>query len=474
MKKQIVLLAALGASFFFYRCGNGPKTETAGGTTDTTFSFTAMPNPPADVPANAGEMALVQYAWQEFLALNWQSSYAKDSLKDHPDTTWQYKTDTLPFPETVVWETYAHRTELSPFYYPLRPFDSLCKYSYQNAPVPGAPGALFGLLHNLDETSEIGSCNMFAYTNRFSNNIYADSFIARYQAKVNKVEYNYIKDSFASQASLNFADSITGNYYDSIYVGRPIARQNKMITLPNGSIEVKSAWRLLSATDDATKYFRRKVIMYSYDPATKKFSYYNRYYALIGLHIIHKSPNHPSFVFATWEHVDVTKDSMQYVLLTQNEKYDSLGFKPVVQNRISRYSDLATKYVHDSLLPRTSIWRNYRLVGVQGTPTNDVAAPNFFLANYVIESDSLLARFHGSGFAHPFDKGNNVVYNNTLYSVGGCQGCHGAGAQHAGSDFSFIVDAPNTNPDKVAGKPLPPTDSMHTKLGLLKAKTKFR
>jgi hypothetical protein len=130
---------------------------------------------------------------------------------------------------------------------------------------------------------------------------------------------------------------------------------------------------------------------------------------------------------------------MKYNLLSQagSPSVDSGGLRQPVRNKISPVTSASTSYVH-KILPRNSIWQNYMLVGVQGKPTNnDTTQPNFFLANYVIESDSLLARFHGSGFANP------------LYSVGGCQGCHGGGAQHSGTDFSFIVNSPNANPDPV-------------------------
>src|SRR5688572_13882568 len=111
-QKNIIALIGISAvvSVMFYDCQSGPKeTETSGGI----FNFTASPYPPTDIDSNATDTALAAYAWQEFLALNWKSSYGLTGLKGEPDTTWTYISDKNGVPDTVVWETYAHRTELS-------------------------------------------------------------------------------------------------------------------------------------------------------------------------------------------------------------------------------------------------------------------------------------------------------------------------------------------------------------------------
>jgi hypothetical protein len=452
-KKIILLFIALGAiSIFFYNCHSSPTKPTQTGI----FSFTASYAVPNDTLVNASDTALAIYAWEEFLALNWKSSYGIDSLKGKPDTSWNYFSDSTTIPDAVVWETFAHRTELSPYHYPMRPFDSACRYSYQYTPVAGSGSPSFGLLHNLDETSEIGSCNLFAFVD--SNQLYADSFTVRYQAKTNRVEYDYIKNNFVNADSLKSTVNRTASYYNTKFAQPNSPRPGGLFNLPDGSIEVKTAWRQLKPSEDASKFFTRKVIVYSAQPTSgdTTFTYTNKTYALIGMHIIHKSKNHPSFVFATWEHIGVvSNDSMKYVLLNSgNPQVETLGFKTPIRNPIPTIEDLATEYVHQKLLPAKSVWQNYRLVGVQGTPTRDTTAPNFFLANYVIESDSLLARFHGAGFVAPFNGRANVVYKNDTFSIGGCQGCHGGGAQRNGADFSFIVNATNKMPDPIAGPPV--------------------
>lgn len=450
--RPLPLLVVTALSVLFYNCGS----DNFEAKTNPIFNFKASYNVPEDTSVNASDTALAQYAWEEFLALNWKSSYSKDGRKGMPDTLWNYATETSASPDTLVWETFAHRTELSPYNAPMRPFDSSCRYSYLYAPQPLNDSASFELLNNLDETNEIGSCNLFAFAD--SSSIYTDSFMVRYQAKTNKVEYEYIKNNFANQDSLDSVTARTQAYIKAKFANPNFADTSSpgsLLNLPDGSIEVKTAWRQLKSTEDASKFLTRKVIVYSAQPitGTNTFTYTNKTYALIGMHIIHKSKNHPSFVFATWEHVGVvSKDSMKYVLLDSSGKYDTLGLSAPIRNPISAIDSLATLYVHENLLPQGSVWQNYRLVGVQGTPGDSTDA-NFFLANYVIESDSLLARFHGAGFDSPFNRRANVVYLNDTFSIGGCQGCHGGGAQRSGTDFSFIVNSPNSAPDPVAGPP---------------------
>lgn len=132
-----------------------------------------------------------------------------------------------------------------------------------------------------------------------------------------------------------------------------------------------------------------------------------------------------------------------------------------------------------------NIWGNYRLKGVQAVPTSDSDTKNYFLANVVVESSQPgIQLFTGillngglpmQGKTNPanlyfvncrgaigtstcvypeadLNSGmppttyNNVSLNLTegqpvpapAFSMGGCQGCHGA-AQQAGRDFSFLA-----------------------------------
>src|SRR5262249_47434854 len=151
-------------------------------------------------------------------------------------------------------------------------------------------------------------------------------------------------------------------------------------------------------------FFTRNVIVWGKQKG--KVVYDNVVYALIGIHIIHKTQNYPNFVFATWEQEDVQKHHMGYVELdTSGNEISPLRVDYPRYHPIAAVTDASTAYVHQELkkLNPNSVWQHYRLVGVQTSTTNDSNSFSFFLANYVIESDSALGNFRGSGLRTPFD-----------------------------------------------------------------------
>jgi hypothetical protein len=445
-KKSLHLTILLFAFFALYGCKNGVKT-TGATLVDTGYQINFSPNPPSDLDTGADPKKLAEFAWEEFLALNWKASYSKDQKRDSPDTTWNYQSEPGAYPDLDVWETFAHRTELRPYDDQMLPFNNAPHYSFGDK-ITAGPSTIatsFTLFNNLDENNEIGSCDVYAHVNVFQK-----QYQVLYEAKVNSEEYNYILANYPTKAQLLRATTKTLNNIglDSAYYpkgtttcGCPVA--DSVICLPcgggktAGTIEIKAAWRRLTKLDDATKFFTRKVIYYTKNAAGQIF-YNNATYALIALHIIHKTQNYPAFVFATFEHRDVQKDSMGYVLLKNGVEYGKL--MTPMQDPILPATAGATAYVH-SKLPAKSIWQNYRLVGVQGKPSSDsTSTPNFFLSNYVVESDYTLNHFNGSGIGTPHNHKNNLLYKGHFLSMGGCQGCHGVAQVTLGTDFSFLLD----------------------------------
>jgi hypothetical protein len=463
MKKSFIIIPLIIAGLIFLTyCEPGPETGS--------FQITFEPYPPVDLDSNATEDELISFAWNEFFALNWQSSFSKDGKRDNPDTTWSYESDPRPFPDTVVWETYAHRTELRPADNVLQPFDNPPHYSFGLKFAQPDPQTRFDLFNNLDENNEIGSCFVYGQTDAYDT-----TYKVLYQAKANRDEYQYLFDNYrdpqtgALEANLTRATQNTAallsdsaganNNYAAYYsTGAPCNPQDPrtILCLPcgdaskrnpsngkpyTGAMEVKTGWRELTDKDDPSRYFTRTVI--TYRQKGDSIQYINKTYALIGIHIIHKTRNYPAFVFATFEHVDDSISHMGYIEL------DSVNSKtgPLVKNfpRLHPISDrvqASTEYAHQLLLQKNpkSIWQYYRLIGVQGHPTNDSTSFSYFLANYVIESDPTLADFRGSGIGNPHDGGVNTMYQGQKVTMGGCQGCHGVAQQKLGGDFSFLMD----------------------------------
>lgn len=112
--------------------------------------------------------------------------------------------------------------------------------------------------------------------------------------------------------------------------------------------------------------------------------------------------------------------------------------------------------VNNAVAPllRGTVWENYRLKGVQGTPTGDQTTLDYYLANIVVEtSQPGVQLFHGgvsgtgtSTFTNKRLQKNlttePLTYNEPVPAptviMGGCMGCHGVAQTMIGTDFSFL------------------------------------
>lgn len=187
----------------------------------------------------------------------------------------------------LVWETYQHRSELFPANAQTggvnrpQPWESTPNYVYSPQPSP-SPGADYTLFNNLDEASQIFQNHLF-----FPNPTQGQPpYQVLFEAKGNQLENQYLTKNYPLPNPL---PSPTGPNPTTLY---------------DGNIEIKAAWRPVASipADQLYRYHVANVITYggtNDNPVAK-----NEQYALIGLHIIHKTKNYPSFIFATFEQVD--------------------------------------------------------------------------------------------------------------------------------------------------------------------------
>ncbi len=194
--------AAASASAAAPKTGTSLNAEKAG-----SDYLTITPTPPKDLPSRSASLEdLAKFAWQEFLALNWKSSWGKDHKRGTPDLGWNYS---MPVPmgyDPVVWHTYAETTELRPNGPLETPWDQLQlpKHSYLNAPRPDKSdtSVSFQLWNNLDEDNEIGSCDIYGQYDKQGTL----KNLVLFQAKVNKDEYEYIRTSFGKDQHIGNAN----------------------------------------------------------------------------------------------------------------------------------------------------------------------------------------------------------------------------------------------------------------------------
>ncbi len=312
--------------------------------------------------------------------------------------------------------------------------------------------------------------------------VFAGGRLARAQAKV---KANITKPPFAYYGSKPVS---TCKCPPDLAICLPcgvFAPRNSGLATPEGTIEVKTAWRRLMPGDDATHFFTTTAIYYDLN-SQGQLAYYNDTFALVGMHIIHKTQNFPDFVFATFEQVDVEQSGSNYItldgngveqpptvpIMRQTGQTDRMQMHPVPP-----VLDQVTQKVRQqltSLNPRT-VWQYYRLTGVLGAsidcPVNlqeqpattgncvqyqnattcTTLNPNYYMANFMVESDPFLNNFSGPGFGN---KGlaifpnncSNTVYKNKIYDNGGCKGCHGVAQTAFGTDLSFLLDFGNNKP----------------------------
>lgn len=419
------------------------------------------------------------------------------------------KTSTDNFSSNIlVWESFAHRSELFPKNAtPTGDFQTLDpEYLFTNVTVPSTAARF----NNLDENSQIGQNKIFfpKNGNTPSENPY-DDYEILFQAKVNQVEYDYVKSLGGTAPS-------------------------KFNLPPNGTddgetIEIKAAWRELTSDMISSGRYHTAEALYYLEDGSGGVTPTVGTFGLIGLHIIRKMENYDAFVFSTFEHVDnLTTPSggdtgLYFITLYTDLTYDNTaGSNPSViinngvnyiQSPIPKEGTVEASNGYDFIsgsynLPsgtagpikvvqpptitkavtdvnaevknamaqsgqfNDSVWQYYELKGVQPLPTNEdttTAGNNpltqdFFLANNVIESSQPGIQLFKGGVGFPstgtfanYRSGSNatniqnvsglppVVTDPNNIVMGGCMGCHGRAIYNGDSIFSFLISTKNLN-----------------------------
>jgi len=445
---------------------------------------------PTDISNPADSVAAAMFAWQEFIALTWPAKKNPDPASSGffrcmPDINALYGSTGAG--GTVVWETYYHRDELYPNYpdanlHSLPDPNATPNYFYGSNTINKAnPGTKQNLFNNLDEASEISIAFMY-YTPLAKK---ADSLAANnptnqqlinqaaikagimYEAKGNSTIYNYVNtNSFnnnskrapALKAAIN---RINNNFGDT--AGN--------FNLPYGSVEIKASWRRYNAGVDNLKQFHWSVGMYYTTNSQGQLVVNNDTILLVGLHIIQKTPNVPTFVFATFEHVSNEKNGFRFTNVSpQTAKFTDSTIRALpdpglinakrqfpIPAYIAKINQQIQKQLR-STFGQSVVWANYQLIGVQALVANDPTAlvpkQQFFLSNLATETNNTLQFFQGGLFgpasnvpdpslAHVF-KYEKSTKTYSAYTAGGCLGCHGSQGQFAGGDFSVIAATGNS------------------------------
>ncbi|SCW84292.1 MULTISPECIES: glycoside hydrolase [unclassified Pseudomonas] len=466
------------------------------------------PQLPSDLATGLSHSDYATFAWRSFFALNNTAAAPLPANRGvgNPASSFADSGKVPKSPSPLLWQTFAHRTELFPAGPqkntaggPTRPFGSDPQYSYIQFPqgIRLAPGATFNHYNNLDEATQIGQNAIFFPVNppnvAKTGRDYAPSNDSQilFEAKANPVVYEYAK------GLTRFPDT--------------------NVVLPDGAVEVKATWRKLAdiPVQNRARYHTATVVTYKgldSDPVAQ-----NEDYALVALHIIHKTSNYPTFIFATFEHEDALtlpdgKSPTGLYYIANYNKIDYPGFDinnpptatfsdgnktytvslpkagavanasldpPVysgsngipegqagpirvvqpltmdvevaaVNNQVKQLMDGSGEF-------NNSVWKHYRLKGVQAIPSSTQTDPDYYLANIMVESSQPgIQLFRGSN-VFPIPKNNTLInarnqlnikvpdYDHSTQglTMGGCMGCHGIAQSSLKQGFSFLFDAIN-------------------------------
>ncbi|MBV8526547.1 MAG: hypothetical protein JOY71_31290 [Acetobacteraceae bacterium] len=255
---------------------------------------------------------------------------------------------------------------------------------------------------------------------------------ARYEVRVNQPEFDAI---------------VRHGWYLAANLPRPEAA----VAFDNGSIEVKAAWRILTANDTAAVRGRYYVVPGAsvFDVATGKCL--KQDVALVGLHIVAKTPDRPQWIWSTFEQIDnvpgITtepkppsgtpfsfNDPIQQQALNPAKRPPAISpTNPPIPSPIPMQVVRKQQIVDETMamnraywaLPEITgtVWQNYMLVMTQWPTQISPERP--------------------SNDGAPFPNGGSELANTTMetyfqFDGGSCMACHQI-SNKAGRDFVMFV-----------------------------------
>lgn len=248
---------------------------------------------PGDLLSFTNQSQANCFAWQEFISLNWPTTKSA-SFGDPGDmnpVAWEtympenvlFQPEGVPPPEwgTLVSQEYASkfktsRLQFNPSKTKLLTFAA--KFDVKDT--------VKGL--NPNQAAPFGKPNWLGAQNK--TNVW-------YEIKLNYDYYKFVVDN-------GYYNAIT--QHDSVQNGVPINFPQGVYNGKVGAIELKAAWMEVDTpSSDKWKQYKlsNAIVM---DPYTGKLR--NTTVALVGLHILHKTQNQPTWVWATFEHIDNVPD----------------------------------------------------------------------------------------------------------------------------------------------------------------------
>lgn len=240
--------------------------------TTTTQSWSWPCQFPTQVPApTANQQAFDLYSWQMFVALNWP---AQTGQRGQPDCT-----KIIGAPGPVVWQTYKDVEEIF--------LPGAANPGPWNNPLVSEQLSTINIaaLKNTNVAKEVDQAVGGWLIDQRGNPTY-------YEISANETSYNYI---------------VGNNFYNADVVSKA-----NNINFPNFSTEVKASWRILTSSDDSSRYLTMQAQVAEFNAqgqATGGST--SATLGLVGLHIITKAAGYPQWIWSTFEQVDNVPPKVQ-------------------------------------------------------------------------------------------------------------------------------------------------------------------
>jgi hypothetical protein len=236
------------------------------------------PDPIVDTPITNFDPSLLfaDYSWRSFIALNWPAM-AGPASRGQPDRTKAFGDISGP----RVWSTWKSRYEIfQPDGVIPSPWGS---YDGKNPCGDGFSNEIV-TLSSFSAFSDFNQAT-FGLQNLGNPLVAQNKVYARYEVRVNQQEF----------------ESVVGHKW---FLASNLPTASAPVSFNDGSIEVKAAWRILSAADTPAIRARYYIIPNAqvFDVASAKCV--KQDIALVGFHIVAKTPNRPQWIWSSFEHVD--------------------------------------------------------------------------------------------------------------------------------------------------------------------------
>ena len=391
------------------------------------------------LPVEVGQLPLDffdNFSWQMFVALNWPAVADKRGV---PDTT-----KTIKDPGRRVWEAWKSAYEIvqpngaQPSHWESLDAETPCpSISAENSALKRVIGTF--------AKSGFGDFNQVGFGNTIGPLVCQNKTYTRFEVRVNKQEFDFIRDNKL--------------YLKSVLDKRALSKLP--LRFPNGSIEVKAAWREFTSdeTQELIDTFY-SITAQVYDPVDQVCR--EKKLGLVGLHIVHKTPLRPQWIWSSFEHIsNVPKhgttpdqnDKFSYNDPSKEQETDSPA-APVTVDNEPVADPTPTQVIREFKLHPSaggnvgtvamnqryqqelagSVWANYQLVTTQWpreTHNPGVSPP-----------DNIAGDPFPAMIQNPADPNSVSVSNTTMESyVQGtsCMACHNV-ARRKNLDFVFFLD----------------------------------